>query len=178
MEIEYEVLPEDLIEYNITLQLTPARRRKRLKGILRFSLLIGVCGLVIILSGEPTKFQWGVAFLVLAVIVPVFSLPLFGRQFMRRKLIQFFPANAKGAIYGWRKTTIDADRILQMGEFMVAGWKWPAVERIEASEHSVLFFISDAVALFVPRRAFASEANVQEFIAAAERFRQSACGMG
>jgi hypothetical protein len=110
-----------------------------------------------------------------AIVILVLGLVL-APLIMRRQIAQSFPKDRSAAIYGWRRMTIDQARILQETELIVTGCKWQAVERIEVSSHLLLFYIAQSAALIVPRRAFTTEAALQEFVDAAERYRKAADG--
>ena len=173
MEIAYDIGPDDLIEYNLYLHMTPARRSERLKKSLGFSALVALPAIMLLDSPDRTMFAVACGLLAIAVITPL--LTVFNtRGRLRRHFVRYFPRGENSALYGWRRMTIDAERILQEGELMVAGWKWPAVERIVVTDHLVLFFIAQSAALMVPRRAFADEAALRQFVETAERFHRAA----
>ena len=169
MEIEYDIAPEDLIEYNLHIQMAPARRRERLSRTLGFSAMVAIPGVLLLDSQDRTLFAVACGLLAMAVITPLLTVAN-SRSRLRRHFIRYFPKGENSALYGWRRMTIDAERILQVGELMVAGWKWPAVERIEVTDRLVLFFVAQSAALLIPRRAFADEGCLRQFIETAERF--------
>jgi YcxB-like protein len=172
MEIDYEIGPEDMVDYNWHIYSSPARRKRRLTKLLTVTSLLALLGLILLESPNPGFVQLGIMSLGAAgtlLLLGLFLAPIA----IRRQMVQFFGHGKPSAIYGWRRISIDPERIMQEAEFMLTVWKWPAVERIEVSSHLVLFFIDQAMALIVPRSAFADEATLLAFVETAERFQRA-----
>jgi hypothetical protein len=172
MEIEYDIGPQDMIDFNWHVYSSPARRKQRMTKLITFTALIAIPGLVLLDSQDPAVAFLGEMMLIGAGMIFATSL-LLTPVLVRRQFAQYFPTDKPSALYGWRRMTMDSERVMQEGEFMVAGWKWPAVERIEVSNRLLLFFIAQSAALIVPRRAFADEAVLLTFVETAERFQRS-----
>jgi hypothetical protein len=52
-------------------------------------------------------------------------------------------------------------------------WSWAETEPLQTTEAHLLLYLKDRRLMVIPRRAFAGEAAVEEFLAAARRWRQN-----
>jgi hypothetical protein len=169
MEVDYDIGPQDMVDFNWHIYSSPARRKQRMMKVITVTSLIALPGLILLDAGD----HLGPMLLCAAAVFCALSLVL-TPILIRRQIAQHFPPEKNSAIYGWRRMTIDSERIMQQGELIVAGYKWAAVERIEISDRQVLFFIAQSAALVIPRRAFRDETALRSFVEEAQRFNRAA----
>ena len=92
----------------------------------------------------------------------------------RPKVERHYPKDPNSRWYGACRTTIDAEQIFEATSLVMWSIKWPKIQQIELTDRFLLFYLSPGVAILIPRRAFADESALEEFVQTARRFHEAA----
>jgi YcxB-like protein len=173
----FELTEEDYIAFNLYHHAHSAALRRR-----RFRAWLALFSAWIVAS----VLSWYVLAVVLEVenwwilVVPVFVLPLIFLiaypSAYRRSVCSIVRSMIReGSNRGFlapRTVTITSDRLKESSDFKDTSLAWRAVERVAHTSDHIFIYISAMSAIIVPRRAFASSSEFDDFLAAATRFHQ------
>jgi YcxB-like protein len=113
-----------------------------------------------------------IAILLLLVACRVWVRPYLLARLAKQSLTD--PENRKRWL-GWRRTVIGPGGLSVRGEGIgSSNVKWTAIQKIPATREHAFLYMTTAVAIIVPRRAFASDADFRNFVAAARAYRDTA----
>ena len=76
-------------------------------------------------------------------------------------------------MFGRHRVTISPHGIAESGEFGESTTAWQAVECVVSAEEYAYVYLNALAAIIVPRRAFDSPAEFDEFVRAAQRYHET-----
>lgn len=127
-------------------------------------------------SGEENPFE------TLLALLPLFSgAPLYALMYpwlYRRKLQQMLDAmaneEANRALFSRHQVVLSSAGITDSSELESSTTAWPAIERVSRADEHVFLYISAMSAIIIPRRAFTTTAEFDQFFQAAIDYHQKA----
>ena len=183
MEVEYSLGLEDLLAWNDYRDAhSPAVRRRHLAFPVFFLVLAAVTwvwafGPV----GQRLPGGWTVAGSLLALATGLFGVllllyPALLRYGTRRLVRAMYREGQNRAFFTRRRLTITPETLTDATEISVTTMKWVAVEKIAVDQRHAYFYVSAANALILPKAAFATAAEFNEFLEAAQGYRREGAG--
>jgi hypothetical protein len=181
MEVEYSLGLEDLLAFNLYHGThSPTLRRQQV--ISRLALLFGVAVGWLLMSEIAGKIvgpsAWIIFGFAAALVGVVFfvSYPALLRHRMRRLVGRMYMEGQNRGLFTRRRLTITPETITDATEISVTTMKWVAVEKIAIDQRHVYFYTGSASALILPKAAFGTEAEFNEFVETAQRYQRQAAG--
>ena len=182
MTVEYELTLEDLIAFNMYhFEHSPTMRRQLLQMRLTLSAVTVVLVLVVIYImrqslGEtgmnlPSQVIAGGAGLILFLIYPRFA-----RSDIRKRSAKLLREGQAPGSTGRVQLTLLPEGLLSRSRSGESLLRWSATEKLVMDEQHLLLYYAPLLAVIVPRRAFASAADEQQFIEAVKRYQSAGVG--
>ncbi len=75
---------------------------------------------------------------------------------------------------GPRRVTLTPEAVRSEGPHTDERFRWTAIERVLETENHLYFYIASARSHVIPRRAFASDAEFESFVALARKYQAAA----
>jgi hypothetical protein len=183
MEVQVEPTREDLCAFNMFyLQYSKeARKQLRRARIARIVLLmIFAAFLVFGMRSAGLLVSWSSSFLAFALIAALYTAQIVlteSRQLKRRVQRLTDEGNQRAALSP-RTYRLTEDAVTYDGE-LTGGWtKWEAVEDVQETEEHIFIILSMRVAYIIPKRAFTTPVDAQQFAETARRFKSDSGPMG
>jgi hypothetical protein len=174
--VHYELQIEDVVALNLHFLKTNPHSRRTMRGLTRWlplaSALTGVAALTVLRQGDG-RWYVGVGFLVLAVLLVV-VMPRAVAKSAAGNVRRMLSGSKNRGVLGPCSLSIDPLAISTVGEFSESRYRWPAIERIEVADDHVLMFVSGMNCLVIPKLAFRDQAQLDSFVAAAQRYHREA----
>ena len=177
MEVEYSLGLEDLLAFNqYHCTHSPAVRRQQF--IPRVAVLIALAAVWVLSSAIVDPSAWIILgfFFGLVGAISYFSYPARARRRSRRLVERVYMEGHNRGLFTRRRLTITPETITDATEITVRTMKWVAVEKIAVDQRHAYFYVSAVSAFILPKAAFASEAEFQEFVETAQRYRGDSPG--
>jgi hypothetical protein len=186
MEVEYELTAEDFMAF-----IRHHHARLWYSGLSwRWLVLLFFPAMMtwVNLTGPPAPPQepppplgkWAAVFVVTAGAVALLLLVVACRLWVRPYLLAWLakpsltdPENRKRWL-GWRRTVIGPDGLSVRGDGIDSTVEWTTIQKIPATRKHAFLYMTTAVAIIVPRRAFVSDADFRNFVATARAYRETA----
>lgn len=179
MEVEYSLGLEDLLAFNQYRNAhSPTIRRQQLTHRLAVPLALAV--LWVLLSGMVGGIVGPSAWIMLGLFIGLvgavffFSYPARVRQRTRRLVERMYMEGQNRGLFARRRLTITPETITDATEISVTTMRWAAVEKIVIDERHAFFYVSAVGAFVLPKAAFATEAEFQEFVETAQGYQREA----
>ena len=173
MEIEFKLEREDLVDLNLHVIVTQPGRRTIIR--------IGVLIIATAMFASPFLFDRGRGGPVLCAVSASLLLLILLlnthkalRAQARRSVVQTESTGAYKRLYDLTRLRLDPEGLVRTDSLNVSAWKWPAIERIDVTDGLILFCLGPKYFVVVPRRAFADEAALNEFVETACRYHREA----
>ena len=181
MEIEYDLTREDLIDGHWLLVSHPEYRRARRNRMIVFAISLAVLGVALVSIGAAadngTLRQLGFASLVGALVV-LGTMPFVARR-EHRGFIRLLDSQPElHTVYCRHWATVDAHGFTVRDDLATHTMPWSAIEQIELADRLIIIMTSANVSHLIPRRAFADEAALQQFVELASQFQREAAESG
>ncbi|MFN7954227.1 MAG: YcxB family protein [bacterium] len=174
--IDVDITADDLAEFSAAhLVSSPSGRRQRRVFQVAFAFYVALMVSTALAKWWAER-ELDVGSIVTAVLVALFALfyagfqRTMGRRITRRSLA----ASRNLGSVGPRRVTIAPRSFRCEGPYTDDQVRWPAVERIVESEHALYVYVSANSGYVVPRRAFASDAEFEAFVAMARQYQAAA----
>jgi hypothetical protein len=163
----YELTRDQVVDSNVVLSMEMLTGRRRL--VCGFIALLGVVAeIAAARSGVAAPGVKGAACFVLAAIL-WWWYPRSIRRFVERTLRD----NGERGLVGRHELRVDAGGIREKTDVNERHDAWAGVTRVVNHEPYVMLVLSGGLFYPIPRSAFADEADVQAFVAAAKRWREA-----
>jgi hypothetical protein len=181
MEVEYSLELEDLLAFNDYRNAhSPTFGRQQLT--VRLAVPIMLAGLWVLLSGIVGGFVGPSVWIILGLLIGlvgavfVFSYPALLRRRIRRLVQRLYMEGQNRGLFTRRRMTITPETVTDATEVSVTTMKWVAVERIVVDQRHAFFYTSAASAFILPKAAFETEEEFQEFVETAQGYQREAPG--
>ena len=177
MEVEYSLGLEDLLAFNQYRNAhSPTIRRQQFTP--RVAVLIALAGVWVLSSAIVDPSAWIILGLFLGLVgaISYFSYPARLRRRSRRLVEHIYMEGQNRGLFTRRRMTITPETITDATEISVTTMKWVAVEKIAVDQRHVYFYVSAASAFILPKAAFATEEEFQEFVETAQGYRGDSPG--
>lgn len=133
------------------------------------AIAVSFLGLLVLFSGVTSNLaMWAV---IASMVISFFIQPRLNESW--RRLAASY-SNSPTDEFAARSCVIDENGITFTSSVEAIQRKWPTIQSIERIGNQILFFVNNAQADFVPRRAFSSEEMAGCFLATAQRFWRNA----
>jgi hypothetical protein len=191
MEVEYDQTLEDHIAFNAYHQASQPWWRRNVRVLMLGILMLILTGFLLVeilsladqqrpanrrgLTDLPASDQ---AFLLFVLACPLtfWAVLAWGKRYLVRwqitRLVRH-PQNEK-LLLGWRSCSIGPEGVTFRQEGGSGNFSWATVPRICQTEEYAFIYTTTYQAIIVPRRAFASAEEFQEFVATARAYRDAA----
>ena len=181
MEVEYSLDMEDLLAFNQYLNSqSPSLRRVHLMRRLTLAIALAVLWvfLCVELGGDIGPGACVILGLLLGLVNVVFFFlyPVRFRQRTRRLVERMYMEGQNLGLFTRRRMTITPETVTDATEVSVRTMKWVAVEKIAVDQRHAYFYVSAASAFILPKAAFATEEEFQEFVETSQGYRGDAPG--
>lgn len=176
MTVQYENTLQDAIAYNeYCHNHTPRLRRynRRFRFLGPLAIIAGASLTLRLLQGHPLAW-WAWIILLLGAAFYFAIHPAVWRFALRKQVKLLSEAGAYKAFIGAYAVTIGADGIRSVASIGEALYRWDAVTSVVKTETHLFLFLSETMAVFIPRRAFADAAQETAFLAEIECYRAGA----
>lgn len=131
------------------------------------AIAVSFVGLLVLFSGVTSNLaMWAV---IASMVISFFIQPRLNESWRR-----LAASSSLADEFAARSCVIDENGIMFTSSVEAIQRKWPAIQSIVRIGNQILFFVSNAQADFVPRRAFSSEEMAAGFLATAQRFWRNA----
>jgi hypothetical protein len=180
MTAEYEINKGDLSAFNLYHHLqSPTARRHYLRSwfVPAFIWLLVCTGIWYLADSERgTPLQTFLALLPLFSGVPVHLayFPWAYRRKVRKIVAGMVDEGQNRSLFGLHRMAISPDGIAESGEFGQSSTAWRAVERIARDGDYAFVYINALAAIIIPRRAFPTSTEFEQFVSAAVTYREKA----
>ncbi len=170
MTAEYEITAEDLEAFNLYHHRhSPTARRHYLRAWFVPSLMwLLVCLGIWHLADRTrvTPLRTFLDLMPLFAFVPIYLLyfPWSYRRKLRKIIAGMVSEGKNRGLFSRHRVTVSPEGVTDAGEFGQNTTAWGAVERVVVSGGYAYVYISSLAAIIVPRRAFASASEFEEFV--------------
>jgi len=171
MEVEFELIKEDYVKFNLYhFAHSPSLRPRLLRRtIVIIAVWILVLLMLILASETPARAARG--FWPLYLGPPIYLLLFFRHSRAHRRVVERMLEEGKNkGMFGLQQVSLSSAGISTTSEARRSSSTWEVVERIESTEDSAYFYVSSVEAIIVPRRAFGDDADFEEFVEAGRRY--------
>ncbi len=181
MTAEFEITRDDLIAFNLHhhYQSSIGRRQYRLVSWVGPSVALALVSIMVWYFTD-----WKAASLPRTALdlLPVTGLVAFHffyvrwayRRRVRRIITRMVSEGKNRALFGRHRVALSAEGITEAGELSQSATAWAAVERVSRHENYAFVYTSALSAIIVPRRAFATAAEFEQFVKTAGDYRAQA----
>lgn len=164
MELEFELIEEDYINYNID----HAKKSSSVKKNIMTQRLLGpilflTIPFVIRRYTEIPLWYWLTLFGICSVVWIVFYPKYFNWEMTRRVKKMLKEGNNEN-IFIKRKITLSSQGILEISAIGETNIAWEKVEKVEETDEYIYIYISSISAHIIPKRVFKDENEKQMFI--------------
>ncbi len=170
-EVVYELDVNDLIAFSLYHhKKSPAiRRQRRTAFLLLPAVLFGMSSLLLVT--ERNAGLSTIAFVGFAGGAVLFLLgPWLTRRRTAHILARIYAEGSNRALLGWRRLSIGPACVAMNSDLIESRMKWPAIEKIDATNEYLFIYFGSANAHIVPMRAFGDEAHFRSFVETARRY--------
>lgn len=177
---EYD-LTEDDVAAAQSLVLNRLMAKRRIFGVVRGTMFLRIIALltlaiILIAVAHVQTIYWALLLLVVvALSLRSYLLPLALRR-GQRKWVQTVFEQGSNARIGRHRVCIRQDELSDSTDAGESATNWSSVERIEVDGGYVLITVKGSSPYVVPKRAFANESALSQFVEAAKAWHQSAPG--
>lgn len=180
MTAEYEITKDDLSAFNLYHQChSPTARRQYLR-----SWFVPVLIWLLIFSGiwyladseRGTPLRTFLDLLPLFSFVPLYLLyfPWAYRRKLRKLVAGMVSEGQNRGLFSRHRVTISPEGVTDSNEHGQTSTSWRGIERVAAAEDYAYIYTNALAAIIVPRRAFASPLEFEEFVRAARELQGKA----
>lgn len=179
MEINYELQPKDLIEYN-KYAARQQHTHKPMVAVISFILITFlladfiyaiIFGLADVWSFESFLTNLFIRLLIFAALLG-FILIVFHLAQLRAG--NFIAKNEANGLLCRHKIVLDEKELIEITNVNASRHAWSSVAQIEEIEKFLVITISSSGAFVIPKRYFQDREHIKKFIETAEYFRQNA----
>ena len=174
MTIRYFIATPDMLRFN-KYHLTCTQDGKA--KVLRLRLFYVALHCFGIFLGYLLNVTWIVPVLICMGIAAVIFAPRIMFAHIERKIRKSAEKGEPLGIYGDIDLRIEPEGFHVTYDKGSAFLKWSGVKKITESETDTFFYLRERDALFVPHTAFASDAEREQFVETARRYRENAVGL-
>jgi hypothetical protein len=180
MTVEYEITKDDLSAFNLYHHLhSPTARQQYLRSWLvpAFIGLLIFGGIWYLADRErDTPLRTFLDLLPLFSFVPLYLLyfPWAYRRKLRRIIAGMVSEGQNRGLFSRHRVTISPEGVTDSDELGQASTVWRAVERVVAANEHAYIYTNALAAIIVPRRAFASPLDFEEFVRTARGHHEKA----
>jgi len=136
--------------------------------VLRFfePVIFGVgCAIVLNLLGALFQIEYDGLTMLITLFASIFTV-LFFISFRSRRM---FPAPG-GLVLGHKRVTLSAEGLRQSSEQHDSLFRWPLVRRLGETPHHIFIMLDRNAGVIVPKSAFATPADCQNFLAEVRKY--------
>jgi len=170
MVAEFELTPEDLRAFNhFHYAHSPAMRRQYLRQWFTFPVVwLLLCVLIWYFAdrtrGTPVRTFLDLWPLFAGVPFWLIYFPLAYRWKLRKIIAAMLAEGKSRSLFTRHRVSLSPDGVTDSTEFGQNSAKWGAVERVVGNDDYAFIYTNALAAAIVPRRAFASASDFEEFI--------------
>ncbi len=176
MEVEYRLTEEDLVAF-ARYQRDRNPGHKWLVYVPLFVVLALILTIPLLLGqgGFDPLMLIPFGTMALAVLFGIFT----ARRSMPRQMArQLIRQGEKAKILGAQRMRITPQGLTNVMELTAGAVDWAALERIDVSGEHAFFYLLNTTAFILPKRAFGSERDFDDFVATAKRYHDEAKAAG
>ena len=173
LTIDYELTMDDLVAWSQTLHRTNKTTRR---GMLTVWLMFGTIAMLILLiavTSRPVNYP----LVALGVAFGLFTIggwPLLHRWRVKRLVHRLHAGSRNPNVVGPRRVVLSPEFVTYSSAMSQTVVRWAGIEAIITEPQALYILVSAVSAVPVPRRAFATEADFERFVAAAREFHERA----
>lgn len=170
MKVKYEIIEEDLIDYNMFYaSVSPTVKRTLLiQQYLVPFVYLSIPFLLYFLNGDPLIFFLP-PFAILALLWFLFY-PKYFKWTVRKRVSKMINEGDNKGTVGAHELTFTPDEIIEVGEFGEGRVKWDIVQKVFTTDKHIFIFIGAMKAYIIPKRSFVDENNYRDFLRSLEDF--------
>ncbi|HXX95274.1 MAG TPA: YcxB family protein [Planctomycetota bacterium] len=176
MQIEFDFTKEDRVAFNVYhLEHSPTHRRNRWTSLLWASAVwVVLWGVLVATNESPGRAARALWPLLMFVPVYAFIYPPLRRRHARRIIDRILDEGQNRAVLGRKRVTMTSVDLTAGDDMKSTTARWDAVERIEVTEAYAYIYISGSEAVILPRRAFPTDDEFQDWIEIARKYQAAA----
>jgi hypothetical protein len=176
MDVEYVIVPEDIIAWREYTLKHPAKGHGDPAWAVWFMTIFCVLGIIVSIAkvvGEDGNAAWG-GLAVGGSFALLFT--LFRRRLALLQVRGFLRRGAYADALGWQRLSISPEALIAEDKYSLTTTRWPGVKRIGVTDNHAFFFLAQGTAAILPRTPFTSHEEFTQFVETARRFRDEAVG--
>lgn len=180
MTAAYELTQDDLNAFNLYHHLhSPTARRNYLRSWFIPAFFLLLVFTVIWYSADRergTPLQTFIDLLPLFSSVPIYLIyfPWAYRRKLRKLIKGMVSEGRNRGVFCRHRVTVSPEGITDSGEFSQTAIAWPAIERVAWNNDYAFVYTSAVAAIIIPRRAFTTAAEFEEFVGVAYDYHENA----
>ena len=169
--VRYEMVGDDLIAFNLYHQTNSPSVRRALWNSAAFFVIIGGLLAVVAMLEPRMRVLW-----LFSLVLFYFALavPFNHRKSVRTIVGRMLQEGTNKGLLGLKEITLTPVEICATGALRSSTTRWPAVEKVVTTEEALYVYISAIEAIVIPRRAFGTSAEFEDFAATARRYQAEA----
>ena len=172
MELEFELLEKDYINFNInnakkSSSLKKSIFRQRILGPIIFLII----PFIIKTYSEIPIWYWFIIFGALSVVWIIFY-PKYIEWEMARRVRKMLKEGNNENLFARRKIIISDKGVLERSSFGETNMKWKQIDKVEEIVDYIYIYISSVSAHIIPKRVFRDENEKQTFIKEIQKYHE------
>ncbi len=172
MELEFELLEKDYIDFNInhakkSSSLKKSIFRQRILGPIIFLII----PFIIKTYSEIPIWYWFIIFGALSVVWIIFY-PKYIEWEMARRVRKMLKEGNNENLFARRKIIISDKGVLERSSFGETNMKWKQIDKVEEIVDYIYIYISSVSAHIIPKRIFRDENEKQMFIKEIQKYHE------
>jgi len=182
MTVEYELTKEDLSAFNLYHHFHSATARRQylrawfIPALVWFLVCTGIWYLADRTRGTPLRTFLDLLPLFSGVPFHLTIFPWWYRRKVRKIAAGMVGEGRNRGLLSRQRITISLENVVSSSEHGQTSTAWRAIERVvTASEHAYIY-TNALAAIIVPRRAFASPSEFEQFVRTAREYHEKALG--
>lgn len=171
--VRFEMTKDDFLAFNLYHHRNSPSIQAQQRGVLVLLVVVGLLVGLIPLLRPAARALWAVSAVFIGAAC---LLPFNFNKAARRIVDKMLSEGQNKGLLGLKEVTLSPAEIGTTGALRSASTRWPAVERIVTTDEALYVYVSALEALIVPRRAFETPQEFEDFAATARRFQAEAAG--
>ncbi|MBS4025892.1 MAG: YcxB family protein [Clostridia bacterium] len=173
MEIKYEVIKEDVLDFNMYV-LSKSSTAKRSLFLQRFAgpVIFMIFALLLNVLRDESVFIY-VPF-VIASLIWVLLYPRYFTRHVEKHVSKMLNEGENKAMVGKHILSVNPDEIIETTDVGETKIRWNAIQKIVVTERQVYIFFGEMMAFIIPLRSFDEDIKLQDFVGTIKEFQSKA----
>lgn len=164
MNISYELTKDDYIEFNL-FHLKHSKTIRKTLFVQRYivSVLFLIMPFITYRFSEIPLTYWVSVFIIVYLLWVVYY-PKYFRKSVKRRILRMIEEGKNESILGSKRLDVNSEGIVEKSRNNEVKTNWDSIESIEETEKYIFIYVSAVSAYIVPKRAFKTPADNENFI--------------